>query len=55
MVPCKIAIYEKSDGETYISIMNMNLLGTAFGDIVKGITTELTPQMEKMVTLEAAK
>ncbi|MCK5665873.1 MAG: DUF302 domain-containing protein, partial [Thiotrichaceae bacterium] len=55
MMPCKIAVYEKSDGKTYISIMNMNLLGTAFGDTVKGITTKLAPQMEKMVTLEAAK
>ncbi len=55
MMPCKYAVYQKSDGKTYISIMNMNLLGTAFGDIVKGITTELAPQMEKMVTLEAPK
>lgn len=55
MMPCKIAIYEKSDGKTYISIMNMNLLGAAFGDVVKGITTKLAPQMEKMVTLEAPK
>ncbi|MEE9444724.1 MAG: DUF302 domain-containing protein [Cocleimonas sp.] len=53
MMPCKIAIYEKSDGKTYISIMNMNLLGTAFGDVVNGITTKLAPQMEKMVTLKA--
>jgi hypothetical protein len=33
----------------------MGLLGTLFGDVVKGITTELAPQMEKMVTLEAPK
>lgn len=55
MMPCSIAFYEKSDGKTYISIMNMSLLGTAFGDVIKGITTELAPQMEKMVTLEAPK
>ncbi len=55
MMPCKIAVYQKADGKTYISIMNMNLLGTAFGDVVKGITTELAPQMDKMVTLEPAK
>ncbi len=55
MMPCKVAIYQKSDGKTYISIMNMNLLGTAFGDVVKGITTKLAPQMDKMVTLEATK
>lgn len=53
MMPCSIAFYEKSDGKTYISIMNMGLLGTVFGDTIKGITTKLAPQMEKMVTLEA--
>jgi len=52
MMPCTIAVYEKSDGKTYISIMNMNVLGMMFGDVVKDITTELAPQMEKMVTLE---
>ena len=55
MMPCKVAIYEKSDGKTYISIMNMDLLGTAFGDVVKGITSKLAPQMEKMVTLKTSK
>jgi len=55
MMPCKIAFYEKSDGKTYISITNMDLLGSLFGDIVKDLTNELGPQMEKMVTLEAPK
>lgn len=55
MMPCSIAFYEKSDGKTYISIMNMGLLGMVFGDVVKDITTKLAPQMDKMVTLEAAK
>ena len=53
MMPCRIAFYEKSDGKTYISLMNMGLLGNLFGDVIKEITTELGPQMEKMVTLEA--
>ena len=55
MMPCKYAVYQKSDGKTYISIMNMSLLGTAFGDVVKEITNELAPQMDKMVTLKAPK
>lgn len=52
MMPCTIAVYEKSDGKTYISIMNMNMLGAMFGDVVNNITTKLAPQMEEMVTLE---
>ena len=55
MMPCSIAFYEKSDGKTYISIMNMELLGSVFGDTIKGITSKLAPQMEKMVTLSASK
>ncbi len=55
MMPCKIAIYEKTDGKTYISVMNMKILGTLFGDVIKGITDNLAPQMDKMITLEAPK
>jgi uncharacterized protein (DUF302 family) len=53
MMPCTIAVYEKSDGKTYISLMNMDMLGLLFGDVIKDITDELGPQMEKMVTLQA--
>jgi uncharacterized protein (DUF302 family) len=54
MMPCTIGVYEKSDGKTYITIMNMKILGLLFGEVVEGITTELAPQMEKMVTLKPA-
>jgi len=52
MMPCTIGVYEKSDGKTYITIMNMKILGLLFGDVVKEITTELAPQMDRMVTLK---
>jgi len=52
MMPCTIAVYEKADGKTYIALMNMSILGTMFGPVVDEITTELAPQMEKMVTLD---
>jgi len=55
MMPCKVAIYEKSDGKTYISIMNMNLLGSAFGEKIGGITEKLAPQMLEMITLDPPK
>jgi len=29
MMPCRISIYEKSDGKTYVSQMNIELLGSA--------------------------
>ncbi len=53
MMPCSIAVYEKSDGKTYVSIMNMSILGSLFGDVIKKETDKLAPQMDKMATLEA--
>lgn len=51
MMPCTIAVYEKSDGITYISIMNMRGMGLMFGDVLGEITDKLAPQMEAIVTL----
>jgi uncharacterized protein (DUF302 family) len=31
MMPCSIAVYEKTDGRTYISTMNAGLMGRMFG------------------------
>ena len=31
MMPHSVAVYEKSDGNTYISSMNMKLMGQIFG------------------------
>lgn len=31
MMPCSIAVYEKTDGRTYISTMNAALMGRLFG------------------------
>ena len=51
MMPCTIAVYEKSNGKTYISMMNMEILGLMYGGEVAEIANELAPQMKKMVTL----
>jgi len=51
MMPCNIGVYVKSDGKTYITIMNMAILGLVFGDVVNDILKELAPQMDQMVNL----
>ena len=51
MMPCTIAVYEKSDGKTYISLMNMKMLGMMYGGVISDIANELAPQMDKMVDL----
>jgi uncharacterized protein (DUF302 family) len=51
MMPCTIAVYQKSDGKTYISMMNMRMLGLMYGGVIGEISNELAPQMDKMVDL----
>lgn len=34
MMPCSIAVYDKSDGRTYVSTMNAGLMGRMFGGTV---------------------
>lgn len=34
MMPCSIAVYEKSDGKTYVSSMNMGLMSKMFSGVV---------------------
>ena len=51
MLPCTIAVYEKSNGKTYISIMNMEMLGMMYGGVIAEISKEIAPQMQEMVNL----
>ncbi|HEY5621330.1 MAG TPA: DUF302 domain-containing protein [Pontiella sp.] len=37
MMPCSIAVYEKTDGKTYISTMNTALMGHLFGGTVRRV------------------
>ncbi len=34
MMPCSISVYEKSDGNVYVSTMNAALMGRMFGGTV---------------------
>ncbi|MCB1802268.1 MAG: DUF302 domain-containing protein [Gammaproteobacteria bacterium] len=52
MMPCTIAVYVKSDGKTYVSMMNLEAMGNMFGEDVKKMTNELAPQMAKMMTFD---
>jgi uncharacterized protein (DUF302 family) len=37
MMPCTIAVYEKSDGSVWAASMNAKLLGTLFGGVVSEV------------------
>jgi uncharacterized protein (DUF302 family) len=48
-MPCRISVYEKSDGKTYISRLNGALLSKSFGGIVEEVMTLSNDEMEEMI------
>jgi uncharacterized protein (DUF302 family) len=52
MMPCTIAVYVKSDGKTYVSMMNLDMMGQLYGGDVADMAKELGPQMDAMTRLD---
>jgi uncharacterized protein (DUF302 family) len=48
-MPCTISVYEKSDGKTYISTMDVELLGKAFGGKVDKILKEVKADQQSFI------
>jgi uncharacterized protein (DUF302 family) len=40
LMPCRISVYEKADGKTYISTMNAKQLSEQIGGVVQKVMTE---------------
>ena len=53
MMPCTVAIYEKSDGKVYLSMMNIQMMGQMYkGEKeIEALVNELGPQMEQMLDM----
>lgn len=49
MMPCRIALYEKSDGVTYFSRMNMGLLAKPLGKVAREQMRIAAGDMEKFL------
>lgn len=54
MMPCSFAVYEKSDGKVYASVMNIQLLGQMYkGEKeIQDLVNKLGPQLVKMMEFE---
>jgi uncharacterized protein (DUF302 family) len=48
-MPCRISVYEKSDGKVYISRINAALLSKSFGGIIEEVMTLANNDMEGMI------
>ena len=50
MMPCRISVYQKSDGKTYISRIDPAPMAKAFGGIVEQVMTESANEIEVMIS-----
>jgi uncharacterized protein (DUF302 family) len=48
-MPCRISVYEKSDGKVYVSRINAALLSKSFGGIIEEVMTLANKEMEEMI------
>lgn len=50
MMPCSIAVYEKSDGKVYVSSMNMGLMSKMFSGVVGDTLAEVARVDSKILS-----
>jgi uncharacterized protein (DUF302 family) len=55
LMPCKISVYKKNDGKTYIGMMNAQLIGSLFGSRVGGIMTHVAADQARFIVFDASK
>jgi uncharacterized protein (DUF302 family) len=49
MLPCRVSVYTKSDGKTYISRMNAELLAAQLGGLVGEVMTQAFNEIEVVI------
>lgn len=55
LMPCKISIYKKNDGKTYIGNMNAGLMGKMFGPMVGEVMSHVAADQAKFLTFDPSK
>jgi uncharacterized protein (DUF302 family) len=49
MMPCRLSIYEKEDGKTYISRMNPEALASSFGGVIEAVVMDSDKEIEAII------
>lgn len=49
MMPCRVAIYQRSDGKTYVSRMNTALMGQMMAGIVPQVMGQASQESESII------
>jgi uncharacterized protein (DUF302 family) len=52
LMPCKISVYKKQDGKTYIGTMNAGLMGKMFGPLVGEIMGQVAQDQQKFLVMD---
>lgn len=55
LMPCKIAVYKKSDGKVYIGILNADLIGKFFGPLVAETMQGVVADQKKFLVFDPTK
>jgi uncharacterized protein (DUF302 family) len=51
MMPCRVSVYTKSDGKTYISRINSSLMAKSFGGLIEQVMTDSTEEVEEIISV----
>lgn len=49
MMPCRVAIYDKSDGKTYVSRMNSGLMSKTMSSIIEEVMSDAASENEEIM------
>lgn len=55
LMPCKISVYKKNDGKTYIGMMNAGLMGRMFGPMVGEVMSHVAEDQAKFIVFDPSK
>ncbi len=50
MMPCRVSIYEKSDGKVYVSWMNTSMMGNMMGGVIADVMGIASQESEQMIS-----
>ncbi|MFA7358996.1 MAG: DUF302 domain-containing protein [Bacteroidales bacterium] len=51
LMPCRISVYEKTDGKTYISRLNSSMLSPLIGDLAADVMSRSAADVEEIIRL----
>lgn len=49
MMPCRVSVYETTDGSTYIARMNSGLVAQLFGGFISDVMQDATAETEEII------